>query len=59
MTAADAILALKDEDYRLGLARPLGRHPAGDPAGEVYVSAQTLNHTCEPSSCLNEGYCSF
>ncbi|MFE4540860.1 hypothetical protein ACFRKB_38335 [Streptomyces scopuliridis] len=58
LTTAEQVRALKDEDFRLGLARELQSHPAGDPAGEVYVSAAQAANTCETySSCAQ--MCSF
>lgn len=51
---SELVRALKDEDYRLSLAgSALMAHPAGDPAGEVYVSAsEGAANTCETwASC--------
>ncbi|MBA2813867.1 hypothetical protein E0500_042820 [Streptomyces sp. KM273126] len=58
LTTAEQVRALKDEDFRLGLAQELQSHPAGDPASEVYVSAAQAANTCESySSCAQ--MCSY
>jgi hypothetical protein len=50
---SELVRALKDEDYRLSLTGGALEHPAGDPAGEVYVSAsEGAANTCESwASC--------
>lgn len=58
LTAAERVRALKDEDFRQGLAEELAWHPAGNPADEVYVSAGQASNTCESySSCAR--LCSY
>lgn len=57
---SELLRALKDEDYRLSLAdTAFAGHPAGDPSGEVYVSAsEGASNTCESySSCAR--LCSY
>ena len=56
---SELVRALKDEDYRLSLTGGAPEHPAGDPAGEVYVSAsEQAANTCESwASCAR--LCSF
>ncbi|MEV7777591.1 hypothetical protein [Kitasatospora sp. NPDC088351] len=55
---AEQVRALKDEDFRLTLGQGHQAHPAGDPAGEVYVTAAVQSSTCgSPSSCAR--ICSF
>ncbi|MEV4342724.1 hypothetical protein [Streptomyces sp. NPDC049590] len=58
LTTAERVRALKDEDFRLSLAREFPDHPAGNPAEEVYVSAGQAANTCESySSCAR--MCSY
>ncbi|WP_255953862.1 hypothetical protein [Streptomyces odontomachi] len=58
LTTAEQVRALKDADFRQGLAEEHAWHPAGDPAGEVYVSAGQAANTCETySSCAR--MCSY
>ncbi|MEV0534760.1 hypothetical protein [Kitasatospora sp. NPDC050463] len=58
LPTAEQVRALKDEDYRLTLGQGHQLHPAGDPAGEVYVTAAVQNSTCDSySSCAR--LCSY
>ncbi|MFG3053118.1 hypothetical protein ACGFZP_19495 [Kitasatospora sp. NPDC048239] len=58
LPTADQVRALKDEDFRLTLGQGHQLHPAGDPAGEVYVTAAIQNSTCGSQSSCGR-LCSF